>query len=159
MLVFNRKVLRTNDEFGGSAKIACCRKQVRILSCNPESHEPSHRQTRNSTMFAVCDRIIMSVDVFNQLGKVKWKLAISLDRTNVVGTNVILFIRASVITIRFHDDHVMGSNKVRNVVSLVFITFIKISIVIAAAEKTLRPSVIKIDNRVSLQGVSSIRRW
>jgi hypothetical protein len=100
--------------------------------------------------------MVMGIDVLDQVRKVEWKLAIGFDRTNVVGTNIIIFISAAVITIRLHDDHVMGSHKVRDVVTLVFIPFIKISVVITASEKTLRPSVIKIDNRKTLQGVISI---
>src|SRR6185436_20266775 len=65
---------------------------------------------------------------------------------------VILFIRAAVITVRFHDDHIMVSDKAGDVVSLVFIAFIEIRILITASEVPLRPAMIKIDHRISFLG-------
>src|SRR5688572_28661530 len=66
--VFDRKIFWANHEFSGATKIPSCRKQMRILSCDPERHESSHRKAGNCTMFAVTNCSVFCIDVFDQFG-------------------------------------------------------------------------------------------
>ncbi len=145
---FNRKIFRTHHEFRRTAKIPCCRKQMRILSTNPKRHKTTHRKAGDCPVFPVGNRAVMGVNMFNKFRKIKRKLPIRLYRAHVVRPYIIFFIRGPVITVGFHNDHIVGQNKVCNVIPLVLITFVKIRIIVTASKIPLGPAMIKIDYRI-----------
>jgi hypothetical protein len=90
----------------------------------------------------------MGVYVLDQFRKIERELSIRFNRAYIVRPYIIFFIRATVIPVRFYYDHIMGGDKAGNVVSLVFIPFVKIRILVAASEIPLRPAMVKIDDRI-----------
>src|SRR6185295_12748876 len=120
-----------------------------IFSRDPKAHETTHGKTRDSPMFPIGERTIMRIDIVNKLRIIYWKLPKSFYRVNIVGSQIVFFALLPVVAVRFHHNHLMGRNEIRNIVSLVVSALIKfIKFLAAVSEITLRPAMKKINNRI-----------
>src|SRR5687768_12331979 len=155
---FNRKMFWTNKELGGAATVTRCGKQMGILGANPEGHRTSDGKSGDTSVPTVCDGPVMRIYVRNKFRKVEGKLPVRFNRTYVVGSHIIFFVGAAVIAIGFHNNHLMAGYKICDVVSAVFIAFVKVAIRVTASKIPLRPAMEKINDWISFCGICGITR-
>src|SRR5207249_986912 len=63
----------------------------------------------------------VGINKLDQLGKIQGKLAIGFHWANVVRTGIILSLRARIVTIPLHYNHVILLHKLSDVVSVVLV--------------------------------------
>src|SRR6185503_10683362 len=120
-----------------------------IFSSDPKAHETAHGKTRDCPMFPIGECTVMCIDVVNKLRIIDWKLPKSFYRANIVRSQIIFFAGLAIVAVRFHYNYFMGRNEIRNIISLVVGAFIKfIKFLAPVSEKTLRPAMKKINNRI-----------
>src|SRR5947207_9136410 len=100
-------------------------------------------------MFPIGDSMVMCIDIVNEFGIIYRKLSKSFYGVNIIRSQIIFFIRSPVVAVRLDNYHLMGRNKIRNIVSLVVEAFIKFIKLLASISKiTLGPAMKKINNRI-----------
>src|SRR5687768_9964865 len=63
--VFNRKIFGTSFEFRRAAEISGGREKVWILARNPECHESTHGEARDSAVFTIGNGPVLRVNMLD----------------------------------------------------------------------------------------------
>ena len=131
---------------------------MRVFPSDPECHKTTHRETGNRPVIPVGNCIVIGIYIFNKFREIYRELAIGLYRTNIVWAQIVFIIRIAVITVRLNYYNLMTGNKIRDIISIIVISFIK-SPCPCTPKIPLRPAMEKIYHRISLfRLVKIIRR-